>query len=182
MGVIEDGGGDLVRDVLDYWGTIGEGGKAFGASVLAALCYVMFPQQIYQTSFFVVAGVILLDTYTKMLAISCQNGGYRNARRSKHLRSKTWWDGIWKKLQTLIIMSILAGLSYRVAPLESVGVFLATFVYAMMFLREAQSVLENLDDAGYDVSWLLIFVKRKQDQLSERTDNHDNGSSDTFQH
>ena len=179
MGVIEDGGGDLM---FAYWGTLYEGGKPFGAIVLAIVCYIMFPQQIYQTSFFVVAGTILLDTYTKMLAISCQNGGYVNARRNKHLRSKTWWDGIWKKLQTLIFMSILAGLSYRVTPLESVGVFLATFVYAMMFLREAQSVLENLDDAGYDVSWLLVFVKRKQDQLSERTDEYDNGPPDTFQH
>ena len=166
----------------DYWDTLSEGGKPILASAIAWLCYVMFPEQIYQTSFFVVAGTILLDTYTKMLAISCQNGGYTNARRAKHLRSKTWWEGVWKKLRTLIFVSILAGLSYRVAPLESVGIFLATFVYAMMFLREAQSVLENLDDAGYDVSWLLIFVKRKQDQLSERTDNHDNGSSDTFQH
>lgn len=138
------------------------------AAIITGICYVMFPDPTYKTAFFVVAGTIMLDTYTKMRAIASQNGGYANARRTKKLVSRIWWEGLYTKLKTLLYISILAGLSYRVAPLAQVGVFLATFVYAMMFLREAQSVLENLDDSGHDVGWFLAFVKRKQDGLMEQ--------------
>jgi hypothetical protein len=62
---------------------------------------------------------------------------------------------------------ILAGLSYRVAPLKEMGIFFATVVYAVMFLREGQSVVENLMDGGADLGWLLFWVKRKQKQILE---------------
>lgn len=120
------------------------------------------------TGFFIVAGTIIFDTITKMQAISIECGGYVKARKAKRLISRLWWAGLFKKLQTLFYVSILAGLSYRLSPLSEAGIFLATFAYAMMFLREAQSVLENMDDAGHDVGWFLVFVKKKQTDLMDR--------------
>lgn len=152
----------------DYIQKVIDGTTPIWAACIAWICYVLFPLPSYKTAFFVVAATIALDTYTKMASMSKRNGGYVNARKTKIIVSRLWWDGLWKKIQTLFYVSILAGLSYRVSPLAEVGVFLATFVYAMMFLREAQSILENMDDAGHDVGWFLLFVKRKQEGLMDQ--------------
>lgn len=46
----------------------------------------------------------------------------------------------------------------------------ATVVYSIIFLREAQSILENLCDAGADLKWLLIWNRKKQEQIFESED------------
>ena len=51
--------------------------------------------------------------------------------------------------------------------LAEASVFLATVVYTVIFLRESQSVIENLCDAGADLNWLLIWTKKKQKQILE---------------
>lgn len=66
------------------------------------------------------------------------------------------------------MVAILVGLSYRVVQLEQLSVFLASVVYSILFLREAQSVLENLCDAGADFRWLLRWTKNKQDQIFDQ--------------
>ena len=40
-------------------------------------------------------------------------------------------------------------------------------MYAVLFLRECQSILENLDDAGNDVGWLLTIVKKRKNKILE---------------
>jgi hypothetical protein len=51
--------------------------------------------------------------------------------------------------------------------LHQASVFLATVVYTVIFLREAQSILENLCDAGADFKWLLLWAKKKERQILE---------------
>ena len=51
--------------------------------------------------------------------------------------------------------------------MAGVAAFLGTVVYSVLFLRECQSILENLDDAGSDVGWLLTIVKKRKKKILE---------------
>jgi len=64
-----------------------------------------------------------------------------------------------------LTIAILTGLSYRVIYLKKAGIFLASFVYSVMFMREFQSNIENLIEAGADLHWLLLFSKKKNKEL-----------------
>ena len=79
------------------------------------------------------------------------------AVRSCTISSNRLWEGTKIKIFSYLIVAILAGLSYRVVQLEQLSIFFATVVYSIIFLREAQSILENLCDAGADLKWLLIW-------------------------
>jgi len=100
------------------------------------------------------------------------------AVRACSISSNKLWEGTRIKLFSYLVVAILAGLSYRVVQLEQLSIFFATVVYSIIFLREAQSILENLCDAGADLKWLVIWTKKKQDQILEteiekKEDNND---------
>lgn len=161
---------------VEYFDKLLSGTKPFWGTILAVATYVMFPDKAYLTAAIAVGGAIMLDIITKYIALSHQNKGFRNAVKEKKIFSKTLWEGTRIKLVSYLIVFILAGLAYRVTMLKQVSVFLATVVYAVIFLREAQSILENLCDAGADLKWLLIWTKKKEQQIleNEASDGIDN--------
>jgi len=137
------------------------------AVLLSATMYVMFPEQAYLTAFCTVLAVMVLDIITKYYAIGCKNGGLWNSIKIKKINSNSMWDGTSRKIFTYLIIFIMVGLSYRVSPVAGAASFLGTVVYAVLFLRECQSILENLDDAGSDVGWLLSIVKKRKQKILE---------------
>lgn len=141
---------------------------------LAATSYVLFPDKAYATAAMAVGVAFILDIITKYVALSNQNNGFRNAVKEKKIWSKTLWEGTRIKLVSYLVVFILAGLGYRVTMLTQVSIFLGTVVYSVVFLREAQSILENLCDAGADLKWLVLWTKKKQKQILEE-DTHDKG-------
>lgn len=143
------------------------GAKPLWGTILAIASYIMFPDKAYCTAAIGVGGAILLDILTKYIALAHQNNGFKNALQQRKIFSKTLWEGTRIKLVSYLIVFILAGLAYRVTMLKQVSVFLATVVYAVIFLREVQSNLENLCDAGADLKWLLIWTKKKEKQILE---------------
>lgn len=147
---------------MDYFRHAFEGCKPFFAFLMSSTMYVMFPEKAYITAFYAVVGTMLLDILTKYYAIARQYGGLWKSVKERHIHSNKMWNGTKNKIFSYLIIFILAGLSYRVAPATGVSVFLATTIYSVLFLRETQSILENLVDAGNDVGWLLMFVKNKQ--------------------
>lgn len=154
----------------DYIHKLIEGAKPVWAAFVAALCYVLFPDVAFQAALGAVGFAMLLDIFTRLWAISKCNGGYRAATRLRKIWSRSLWSGTLIKLYAYLIVFILAGLSYRVAPVAQAAVFLATVVYSVIFLREAQSIVENLCDAGADLGWLLIVVKKRQDDILKQQD------------
>ena len=130
--------------------------------------YVLFPDKAILTSACAVGALIILDIITKYVALSHQAGGYMKAVRNCSISSNKLWDGTRIKLYSYLVVAILVGLSYRVVQLEQLSVFLASVVYSILFLREAQSVLENLCDAGADFRWLLRWTKNKQEQIFDQ--------------
>lgn len=141
--------------------------QPFWAVLLSATMYVMFPEQAYLTAFCTVLAVMVLDIITKYYAIGCKNGGLWNSIKIKKINSNSMFVGTSRKIFTYLIIFIMVGLSYRVSPVTGVATFLGTIVYSVLFLRECQSILENLDDAGSDVGWLLAIVKRRKNKILE---------------
>lgn len=127
--------------------------------------YVLFPEKAYLVSLLAVLGAAVMDIITKNYAICKKYGGYKNAVKTKKVFSKSLWTGTETKIISYLTISILTGLSYRVIYLKEAGIFLASFVYSVMFMREFQSNIENLMEAGADLDWLLLFSKKKNKEL-----------------
>lgn len=152
---------------IEYAEKFLSGAKPFWGVFVGGCSYLLFPDQAFFTAACAVGVAILLDIITKYVALSAKAGGYMKAVRSCSISSNKLWDGTKIKIFSYLVVAILAGLSYRVVQLEQLSVFFATVIYSIIFLREAQSVLENLCDAGADLRWLLVWTKKKQNQILE---------------
>ena len=136
--------------------------------IISAIVYVMFPEDAYKSAAIGLCGAVLLDILTKYYSISSQNNGLKNALEVRAISSDSLWVGIRKKIVDMLIIMILCGLSIRVTPLEKAAVFLSTVAYSAMFLKECQSIIENLIDAGHtDLQWMLFWLKKKRKQVLE---------------
>jgi uncharacterized membrane protein len=160
-----------VAEMKEYILKATEGCKPFVAFCISITSYILFPKQGFLTAFRSVIGAMLLDILTKYVALSHESGGFRQAIITKNIYSKNLWEGTKIKIYSYLIVFILAGLSYRVAPISNVSVFLATTIYTVLFLREAQSIVENLIDAGADLNWLLAFTKNKEKEILKNKNN-----------
>jgi phage-related holin len=159
-----------MKDWMNYWDKLCSGLTPVIGCVWGALNYVLFPDHAFLTAFLAVWAAMLLDIATKYMALSHKGGGFRNATKTRVIDSNTLWRGTSIKLVSYLIVSILAGLSYRVTMLTQASVFMATVIYTVIFLREAQSILENLCDAGADLNWLLIWTRKKEKQILKDDD------------
>lgn len=138
--------------------------------IWACTCWVIFPDAAYIPAAIAVGIAVILDLITKLYALATNNGGYIEATRRKVIMSDTLWRKTRVKLFAYLVVMILAGLSIRVAPLQKAGIFLATIIYAVIFIRESQSILENLIEAGADgLRPLLFWLKKKEKSILEDT-------------
>lgn len=152
-------------DFKGYFDKVASGTKPLIGTIIATINYIMFPDKAYETAAMAVGIAMLLDILSRFMALSHEANGYRNAVKTRKIYSQTLWIKTRIKLISYLIIAILAGLAYRVSYLAEVGVFFGTVVYSVIFLREAQSILENLSDAGADVGWLIRWTKKKQEKI-----------------
>lgn len=153
--------------MTDYIEKAFTGLKPFIGAVIAGLCYICFPDRAYFLSLMAVLAAAGMDIVTKSYSIIVQCGGYKKAVQCKKLFSKTLWEGTRRKIISYTSIAILTGLSYRVIYLKEAGIVLGSFVYSVMFMREFQSNIENLVEAGADLHWLLLFAKKKNKDLTK---------------
>ena len=154
-----------MKSILEYIEKAFTGAKPVIGAILSFLTYVMFPEKAYMLSLVAVLAAAFMDIVTKSYSIIVKNGGYKKAIKSKQLFSKSLWKGTERKIIAYLTIAILTGLSYRVIYLKEAGIILASFVYSVMFMREFQSNIENLIEAGADLHWLLLFSKKKNKEL-----------------
>jgi hypothetical protein len=157
-----------MEQLLQYLDKVFSGAKPFWSGIISIICFIIFPDKAYMWSAFALVGAMALDIITKYWALAKKAGGYRKAVQTRAIFSATFWTKTSIKIRTYLVVAILSGLAYRVTFMEQIGIFLGTFAYTMMFLREAQSIFENLEDAGGDVGWLIRWTKRKQDHVMEQ--------------
>ncbi len=153
-------------NILDYIKSIQETNPVISI-FLGVTTYILFPEQAYLTAFCAVLGVMVLDVITKYYSIAVKHGGFWRSLKDKFINSNSMWVGTSRKIFTYLIIFIMVGLSYRVSPVAGVASFLGTIVYSLLFLRECQSILENLEDAGSDVGWLTAIVKKRKKKILE---------------
>lgn len=155
----------VLKNIIDYLEKAFTGAKPLLGALLGFCTYIMFPDRAYLLSLVAVLAASFMDILTKMYSIVIKNNGYKNAVKNKLLFSKTLWRGTERKIIAYLTIAILTGLSYRVIYLKEAGIILASFVYSVMFMREFQSNIENLIEAGADLHWLLLFSKKKNKDL-----------------
>lgn len=170
----------IIKNVYRYLEKAFTESKPVFAFVFSCISYVIFPDDLHLWALVAVLVASLMDIFTKSYAICKTNGGYRNAVEIKRLFSKDLWKGTEIKIVSYLSVAILTGISYRLIYLKEVGVIFASFIYTIMFMREFQSNIENLIEAGADLHWLLLWSKKKnkdlmkqieEDQVKETTDN-----------
>lgn len=160
---------EILLEVSQYLAKTIQEVRPLWVAFVSLVNYVLFPTDAYVPAVISVAVAAILDILTRYYAVCVQSGGVGQAVKSRKLSSNLLWEGTRKKLISYLVIMVLAGLSVRVTMLTSVAVFLSTIVYSIMFLRESQSVVENLIDAGHeDLEWLLFWLKRKQKDVLEK--------------
>ena len=169
--------GEVLKDTWEYLATVFSGLKPYIGGLMGVVCYVCFPDRAYLLALMAVLGAALMDIITKIVSIVYNNGGVINSIKEKKLFSKTFWKGTERKIISYLSISILTGLSYRVIYLKEAGILLGTFVYSVMFMREFQSNIENLIEAGAELDWLLLFSRKKNKDLMKPYEEDDEESS-----
>ena len=113
--------------------------------------------------------VTLFDIATKYHSIALKNGGMIKAFKEGHISSSKFWLGTRRKIVSYLTIMALLGLSVRFEALGVIASFMSTLVYFLLFLRESQSILENLIDAGYsELDFFLKFITRKEKQVEQQ--------------
>lgn len=142
----------------------------FLSTIWTCISYVLFPDKTYITAACAVGGVMILDIITKYYALKKPYGSFLKAIKAGAIKSDTFFEGTKKKLISFLVLMILCGLSVRVVPVAGVAVFLGSLVYSVMFLRECQSCIENLVNAGHEdyVGWLLPILRRKEKDILKK--------------
>ena len=148
--------------------------KPLWTIITTVVYYVLFPHEIYVNPTIAVIVALFLDILSKYYSIVVINGGFRNSIKTRKLSSDKLWRGTIKKIVSVSIVLILSGLSYRVSFVHEVGIVFSGFVFSIIFWREAQSIIENLIDAGHeDLKWLLVKIKRKREEIEKSDQNHE---------
>lgn len=154
---------EYARDALHYMGKAFAFSRPIAVVLITVVNYVIFPTEAHIPAVISLVIALAIDIITKYYAVSVQNGGLKNAVRTRALSSNTLWKGTQRKIISYLVILILAGLSVRVTTITSISVLLSTTALGMMFIRESQSCIENLMDAGHsDLEWILFWIKRKR--------------------
>lgn len=156
---------NITKNIYEYVSKAFTGTKPFWGAIFGFAGYILFPVPFYRASFLAVMAASFCDILTKIYMLCKKYDGFKNAVKLKMIFSKTLWKGTEVKIVSYLFVSVLTGLSNRVVYLEGLGILIASFVYSVMFMREFQSNVENLMDAGADLGWLLLFSKKKNKEL-----------------
>ncbi len=159
-----------MQRISQFFSSFLDGVSPIFSTMFLFFCYVMFPDEAYIPAAGAVLAMMLIDIITKIYALKRPYKNYLEAIKEGVIRSSLFFEGTKKKLVVFMYLMIMCGLSYRVAPASKVTVFLGTFVYSMMFIRESQSCVENLIDSGHDLQWLMVFLRKKEKKVKDDED------------
>jgi len=138
-------------------------------SAMSAFCWsFLFPNTQYVAGAAAVLGMMILDLLTKLFALSRKSNSLKQAFKDHIINSHSFGKGTIDKLVVFGIMLIVCGLAYRLTIISEVATWFTQFVFGVMFLRDALSILENLSDAG--VQGLGLFKKAVSKKLEDYVD------------
>lgn len=131
------------------------------------------------TSFVAIWILLLLDTLTRLIALSKKHLENANLLKAMVLsfkdgtiNSKGFRQFVLKCLSYLILM-IVANLFAKVVPNsvllgEEIAKFPCSFIYTFLAITEVMSIIENLVEVGVDtLKPLLFFISKKRDEMTD---------------
>ena len=139
----------------------------FLATCGACIGKFLFPSTAIKAGAVAVLIVMILDLLTRLFAESRKSGGYRKAIATHAIASNKFARGTLDKLIVFGVMLVLCDCAYMLTVIEDVALWFTQIVFAIMFLRDALSIVENLTDAG--VSNMAIFKKVFKKKLEDIT-------------
>lgn len=145
--------------------------------VVAVFNWLICPDASYYPAFAAVWIAVLLDIFTRWYAQAKRAGGFIKAIKAGTISSDTMWIRTKDKVFFYLVIQILTGLLMKVIPLGFAGMAAFTYVYSMLFLREAISNIENMIDAGANLDWLLFWLKKKEEKITKEQENENPRSS-----
>jgi hypothetical protein len=122
------------------------------------------PTYAFKMSVVFIIFLATVDILTKLYAVTKINDGVINSIQGKHYSSNRFWIGMKKKIIAYTTILILLSVSTRLH-IDVISNLLNSFAYMGIVLRECYSSLENLQDAGKDVTWILNLLKRNERQI-----------------
>lgn len=137
-------------------------------AIWATVSNFLFPSSTIYTAAMAVLGIMALDLLTKLFALVRQSGGVKKAFKCRKITSAKFAKGTLDKLIIFGVMLIISGCAYNLIIIEEVATWFTQIVFTVMFLRDALSILENLNDAG--VSGLGLFKKVINKKIEEYVD------------
>jgi phage-related holin len=160
---------ELYLDVIIYLDNAYHSVKPVLIFLGGGLSYILFPHQAFQTYAYILLMVTIFDVATKYYSISMKNGGLIKSFKEGHISSSKFWLGTRRKIVSYLTIMTLLGLSVRFEALGVIASFMSTLVYFLLFLRESQSILENLIDSGHsELEFFLKFITRKEKQVEQQ--------------
>jgi hypothetical protein len=151
--------------LLAYFEKTVDGSKPMLACFVTGVVYWVFPENTFMIAAVAVLFAMGLDLLTKIVSLSYVAGSPVAAVRACTLRSEPLWKGTLTKIYAYTIVFVLIGLVYRVSPFNAIGEVFGSVVYTTILLREGFSILENLCDAGADLGWLKVWIKKKEGEV-----------------
>jgi len=128
----------------------------------------LFPTPLVATAAGAVLIMMGLDLVTKIFALGKQNGGILKAFKCHKISSNKFAKGTLDKLIIFGVMLIISGCAFNLMVITEIATWFTQVVFTIMFLRDAISILENLNDAG--VQGLGLFKKVVKKKLDEYCD------------
>jgi len=158
-----------IGDIFSYIQKLFENYIIVFISAVGAFLYsFFFPTQEYKVAAVAVLSIMILDILTKLLALSRQAGGLREAIHNRKIKSESLAKGTLDKMIVFAVMLIICGLLYNMSIISEVAIWFTQLVFILMFFRDVLSILENLDDAGIEVGIFKYVVKKKmKEYISE---------------
>lgn len=161
--------------MIDYLRSAADSDNAVVAFFFSVIVWLLFPEESFAIAFvaiFIAAG---LDLITRYIALIKKTGSFFTAIRTGAISSKRMWEGLSVKIYSYLVVAILVGLAHRVLFIREASLFAGSFIYSMLFIREVQSVIENLVETGADLGWLAAFARRKERELMQKQGIEDEG-------
>jgi phage-related holin len=143
--------------------------KLLDFKTIASLLGILVPFNMYNA---VVSLVLItsLDLATKVYSIIKCNG-FSESVKCRHLSSSKLWRGTSAKvIELMVVLGVVAiGAKSGLLPLATATV-VARFIYSLFFVREITSIVENLSDAGIEMSIWRKMTKGAMGMMTSLVD------------
>lgn len=137
------------------------------SAILSWCFHVLFPTTQYLYGAVAIFAMILIDLFTRLFALKRTSGGWAKAFLAHKINSKSFARGTVNKLIVFMVLMIMGACAYQLMIIKDIAIWFTQFIFVVLFLTEGISILENLLEAGCNVSIFSKILKKKLNKYTE---------------